>query len=254
VRPNAKYHRGYAKDYRRLVRAFDKYTVANFPSHEVELGENTHNSSATSCHDQSQPLYGMPLDTYPEQPQPPTHISNKLADLHISGPSARERGSSEPTTAGPIFTELPRHAPEQPRTTQTLNYLVGPSAYTDGWSTYNNGRYDHVVGQSAHTARRSAYPTGWAEFFEQDCYLNPHPSQQNFPSYPMAPQHHNTTFQTHGGEHFPAHRRLERDGWSYEPHRADVNTPQNSNQWGEDNMPVSKQPHQCRTKLKWRII
>jgi hypothetical protein len=43
---------GIQKDYKRLVRAFDKSTVANFPSHEVELGENTRNSSATGCHDQ----------------------------------------------------------------------------------------------------------------------------------------------------------------------------------------------------------
>jgi hypothetical protein len=34
---------GMQKDYRRLVRALDKSTVANFPSHEVELGENTCN-------------------------------------------------------------------------------------------------------------------------------------------------------------------------------------------------------------------
>jgi hypothetical protein len=42
---------GMQKDYRRLVRAFDKSTIANFPSHEVELGENTRDSSATGCHD-----------------------------------------------------------------------------------------------------------------------------------------------------------------------------------------------------------
>jgi hypothetical protein len=150
---------GMEKDYRRLVRVFDKSTVANFPSHEVELGENTCNSSATSCHDQSQPLYGIPIDTYPEQPQPPIYISNILADLHISGPSTRERGPSGPTTAGPIFTELPRHAPEQSRTAQTLNYPVRPSAYSDGRSAYNNGRSSHVTEQSAHTTGRSAYPT-----------------------------------------------------------------------------------------------
>jgi hypothetical protein len=76
---------GMQKDYMRLVRAFDKSTVANFSSHEVELVENTRNSSATGCHDQSQPLYGMPIDIYPEQPQPHTQIGNKLADLHMSG-------------------------------------------------------------------------------------------------------------------------------------------------------------------------
>jgi hypothetical protein len=42
---------GMQKVYRRLVRAFDKSTIANFPSHEVELGENTCNSSATGRHD-----------------------------------------------------------------------------------------------------------------------------------------------------------------------------------------------------------
>jgi hypothetical protein len=60
---------GIQKDYKRLVRAFDKSIFANFRSHEVELGENTRNSSATVCHDQSQPLYGMSMDIYPEQPQ-----------------------------------------------------------------------------------------------------------------------------------------------------------------------------------------
>jgi hypothetical protein len=30
---------GMQNDYRRLVRAFDKSTVASFPSHEVELGK-----------------------------------------------------------------------------------------------------------------------------------------------------------------------------------------------------------------------
>jgi hypothetical protein len=47
---------------------FDKSIIANFPTHEAKLGENTRNSSATGYHDQSQPIYGMPMDTYPEQP------------------------------------------------------------------------------------------------------------------------------------------------------------------------------------------
>jgi hypothetical protein len=55
---------GIQRDYKRLVRAFDKSTVVNFCSHEVELGENTDNSLATGCHDQSQSLYRMLMDTY----------------------------------------------------------------------------------------------------------------------------------------------------------------------------------------------
>jgi hypothetical protein len=130
------------------------------PSHEVELRGNTRNTSAVGCHDQSQPLYGMPMDTYPEQPQ----IGSKIADLHMPGPSARERGPSGPATAGPIFNELPRHAPEPPHMTQNPNYPVGRSTYNDGRSAYNHGRSGYVSGQSAH------------ESFEEDYYLNPRPS------------------------------------------------------------------------------
>jgi hypothetical protein len=156
-------------DYRRLVRAFDKSTIANFPSHEFELGENMCNSSATSCHDQLQPLYGMPIDTCPGQPQPPTHIGNKLVDLHMTRPPARERGPYGPAPAGPVFNELPRHAPEPQHTAQNQNYPVRPSAYSNRRSAYNHGRSGHIPGQSAHIAGRFAYPSGrsGAEFFRR---------------------------------------------------------------------------------------
>jgi hypothetical protein len=120
--------------YRSLARAFDKSSIANFPTHEVELGGNTRNTSAIGCHDQ--PLYGMPMDTYSEQPQ----IGSKSADLHMSGSSARDRGPSEPATAGPIFNELPRHAPEPPHMAQNLSYPIGPSAYNDKRAAHNHGR------------------------------------------------------------------------------------------------------------------
>jgi hypothetical protein len=60
--------RGMQNNYKRLVHAFDKSIVSNFPSHEVESGENTHDSLATYWHGQSPPLYGMLIDTYPKQP------------------------------------------------------------------------------------------------------------------------------------------------------------------------------------------
>jgi hypothetical protein len=212
---------GIQKDYKRLVRAFDKSTVANFPSHEVELGENTRNSSVTGCHDQSQPLYVMLMDTYPEHPQPPTHIDNRLADLHMSGPFALERGPSGPATAGPIFNELLRYASEPPHVTQALNHLDGPYAY------------DH--GRSAYPIERSTYPIEWSDtgMFEEDCYLNPHPSQQHFLSQYTMHQPINIVSQTRGGEYFPAPpKRPEKNGQSYEPYRVNSNAPQNSNQWG----------------------
>jgi hypothetical protein len=128
-------------DHKRLVRALDKSTIANLPSHKVELREYTRNSSATGCHDQSQPLYGMPTDMYLGQQQPPTHIGDKFVDLRMSGPSARERGPSEPAAADPIFrSELPRPAPKPPHAVQTLDKPFKPSAYGARQSEYNVGR------------------------------------------------------------------------------------------------------------------
>jgi hypothetical protein len=105
------------------------------------------------------------MDMYPEKPQ----IDSKSADLHMSGPPARDRRPSGPATAGPIFNELPRHAPEPPHMAQNLNYPVGRCAYNDGRFAYNHGRSGPMSRQSAH------------DLFEEDCYLNPHPSQQHFP-------------------------------------------------------------------------
>jgi hypothetical protein len=206
---------GIQNDYRRLVRAFDKSNIVNFPSHEVELGYNTHNTSAIGCRDQSQPLYGMPMDTYPEQPQ----IGSKSADLHMPGPSACERGPSGPATVGPIFNELPTHVPEPYRLAQNSNYPVEPFAYHDGRSTYNHGRFGPTSGQSAH------------DLFEEDCYPNPHPSQQHFPSHYAIHQPNNTKFRAQ--ESFPAPpRRPKRNDQSYEPYRASGSAPHSSNQWG----------------------
>jgi hypothetical protein len=166
-------------DHKRLVHALDKSTIANLPSHEVELREYTRNSSATGCHDQSQPLYGKPIDIYLGQQQPPTRIDDKFADLRVSGPSARERGPSGSAAVDPIFkSELPRPAPKPPHTVQTLDSPFGPFAYDARQFEYNVGRSDHMAGQSAHGAGRSAYLTGRSgiEFFEKDGCPTPYPS------------------------------------------------------------------------------
>jgi hypothetical protein len=222
-------------DHKRLVRALDKSTIANLPSHEVELREYTRDSSATGCHDQSQPLYGMPINMYHGQQQPPTHIGDKFADLRMSGPSARERGLSGLAAVDPIFrSELPRPAPKPPHTTQTLDNPFRPSVYDARQSEYNSRRSDHMAGQSAHVTGRSVYLTGSSdtEFFKEDGYPTLHPSQLNSPSHHATHHHRNITYQTCESEYFPASRRPERNDQSYEPHRACINAPQNPNQWG----------------------
>ena len=134
-------------DYKRLVGAFDKSPVANFPSHEVESGENTHDSSAVDYHDQPQPLYGMVIDTYPGQPQPPTQIGGKSADLRTTRPSTRECGLFGAEATDPVFrNEFTRPTLEPPRTAQTLNDPFGPSTYSVRQSKYNTGWSNHMDG------------------------------------------------------------------------------------------------------------
>jgi hypothetical protein len=92
----------------------------------------------------------------------------KLADLHMTRPSACECGPSGPAMAGPIFNELPRYASEPPHVTQALNHPDRPSAY-------DHGRSAPPTGRSAQPTGRSAYPTGRSDIgmFEEYCYLNP---------------------------------------------------------------------------------
>jgi hypothetical protein len=103
--------------------------------------------------------------------------------------------------------------------THNLNYPVRRSAYNDGRSAYNHGWSGQMSGQSVH------------DLFEEDCYLNPHPSQQHFPSHYAMHQPINT--KSRAQESFPSPpRRPERNDQSYEPYRANGNAPHNSNQWG----------------------
>jgi hypothetical protein len=158
------------------------------------------------------------MDTYPEQPQ----SDSKSTDLHMPGRSAREHEPSGPATAGPIFNELPRHAPEPPHMAQNLNYLVEPSAYNDGRSGYMSRQFAH-------------------ESFEEDCYLNPHPSQQHFPSHYAMHQPINT--KPRAQESFPAPpRRPERNNQSYESYRVNGNAPYSSNQCGEQHANIQPTP------------
>lgn len=82
---------GMQDDYKRLARAFDKSTIPNFPTHEVESKEKMHDSSAANCHDQSYPLYEISMNTYSKQQQHSAQIEGKSSNLRTTGPSTRER-------------------------------------------------------------------------------------------------------------------------------------------------------------------
>jgi hypothetical protein len=170
---------------------------------------------------------------YPRQQQPPTHIGDKFADTRMPRPSTREREPFGPAAVDPIFrSELSRPAPKPPHTVQTLDNPFRPSTYDARQSEYNPRWSDHMAGQSIHVTRRSAYLTrrSGIEFFKEDGYPTPYPSQLNSPSHHATHQHHNITYQTCESEYFPASRRPERNGQFYEPHRACINAAQNP--WG----------------------
>jgi hypothetical protein len=55
---------GVQEDNRRLARAFDKTAITKFLSHEVETKQHPEDSSTANGHAQSQPLYGMLVNSY----------------------------------------------------------------------------------------------------------------------------------------------------------------------------------------------
>jgi hypothetical protein len=84
-------------DYRRLVRAFDKSNIANFPSHEVELGGNMRNTSLQVVTTSHNPFMGcrwthtlsnhksaanQPICTCPDHP----YVSADRPSQQRSGP------------------------------------------------------------------------------------------------------------------------------------------------------------------------
>jgi hypothetical protein len=147
------------------------------------------------------PFYEKLVDTYPEQPQPPTEIRGKSVDMCMTGPS-------KPTVACSVFrTKLLRPVLEPPRSAQIPNEQFGPSAHSAEQSEYITRRPGHAAGQSAHVTGRSVYLTGrsdveYIEPSDDDFHQNTHPSQPNLPSHSTVPQYRNITSQTRGASTF----------------------------------------------------
>jgi hypothetical protein len=156
---------GMQEDHRKLARAFEKSTVPNFPSHNIGTTHDALESSAANGHVQPQPLYGMPLNSYVGQTQPPALVWEKPADLPMAGPSAHERGPSGPPAAGPVYQNgPPRFTPAPPQSVQTLTDTFGPSAHHGGPS-------EHLTGQSAHNAGPSAHATNRGYVERNNSYI-----------------------------------------------------------------------------------
>jgi hypothetical protein len=62
------------EDFRKMKPVFEKSTFPNFPSHDIDAIATTQNSLTTNGYSQTQPFYGMPMNSYVGQPQPPPPI------------------------------------------------------------------------------------------------------------------------------------------------------------------------------------
>jgi hypothetical protein len=124
MRTNATSIRGVQEDYMRLARAFDKSAITHFPSHDVETKENLQDPLAANEHAQSQPLYGIPMNSCTGQTHPPPPIWEQLVPLRTTGQSSPEARRSSPTA----IDSIPRYKPQRP-TPRTIE-MLGPFGYS----------------------------------------------------------------------------------------------------------------------------
>jgi hypothetical protein len=71
--------RGLEESIRKLTRLLEKFVPPSFPSYETSNRISMSNTSATNGDSQPQPLYGIPMNSYPEQYH---HCRLCLADRH----------------------------------------------------------------------------------------------------------------------------------------------------------------------------
>jgi hypothetical protein len=70
---------GLEESIRKLTRTLKKFVAPSFPSYETSNRISMSNTSATNGDSQPQPLYGMPMNSYPGQVPPSPSL---LADRH----------------------------------------------------------------------------------------------------------------------------------------------------------------------------
>jgi hypothetical protein len=71
---------GLKESIRKLTRSLEKSVAPSFPSFETSNMMFVSNTSTTNGDSQPQPLYGMPMNSYPRQ-IPPSSLLGRLAPL-----------------------------------------------------------------------------------------------------------------------------------------------------------------------------
>jgi hypothetical protein len=129
---------GLEESIRKLTRTLEKSVAPSFLSYETSNRISMSNTSATNVDLQPQPLYGMPMNSYPGQVPPPPSLLGRSANLDAVGPSELLPGSSDPYTNCPAFYAgpsgavpgLPCGAPIMVNTTGQFGCTIVQTRYT----------------------------------------------------------------------------------------------------------------------------
>jgi hypothetical protein len=78
---------GLEESIRKLTHALEKYVAPNFPSYETSNRISMSKTSAINEDSQPQPLYGMPMNSYPGQIPPPSSLADRRPWTRSDRPS-----------------------------------------------------------------------------------------------------------------------------------------------------------------------
>jgi hypothetical protein len=87
---------GLEESIRKLTRTLEKSVAHSFLLYETSNRVFMSDASATNGDSQPEPLYGMPMNSYSGQIQPPSSLLGKSAPLNTVGPSKPLPGPSGP--------------------------------------------------------------------------------------------------------------------------------------------------------------
>jgi hypothetical protein len=120
------------EDIERMAHALGKTHMPSFLSHKLGAKTIVPNTSATN--EFPQPYSGMPMDSYPGRPSPPSSLNGE-STLSTAGPSAHNRGPSGPPSDRPTpYTGQSGVTQSPPQGSQVLPDMTGQSEDSTGLS------------------------------------------------------------------------------------------------------------------------
>jgi hypothetical protein len=134
------------EDIERMTHALGKTHMPNFLSHKLGAETIAPNTSATNGF--PQPYSGMPMDSYPGRPSPPSWLNGE-STLSTAGPSAHNRGLSDPPSDRPApYAGQSGVTQSPPQGSQVLPDVIGQSEDSTGPSDPPADRPTVQVGPS----------------------------------------------------------------------------------------------------------